>query len=241
MLRITGRLICSSILVLGTVACSPAAGDDDGGGASQRAAATVAEPDAAELLLPPPDGARYDAAASAAENEDDAGGTRRYGTGGEFRAESTVTYVYLTEQSLQDVGRYFVDAADESPHYVDLEDMIADYNTGALDVQEEPAAGLPPDEMEAAIREYGRQGVMSDDEVEESLSRIGRYRQIYPAIRDLTLRYLELAAEEESEERDEYRSVDIEIVRPYVDPGALEVRDRTGIVYTVRHMKRQAD
>lgn len=60
-------------------------------------------------------------------------------------------------------------------------------------------------------------------------------------MKDITLQRLELYIEEDGEGRDEYRYVEVELVRPYVDVSALEVRDRTGIVYHVHRMVRQSD
>lgn len=238
-------LVLSLVLVPGLLA-SPSAPLLPDAGVDAResgvhAAAARQEPDAGEILLPPPPGAEFQPDASRAESEHVAGGPSRYGTSGEYQAEGSVTYVYLTDQSPDEVGHHFLENRHEFPHYVDLDDALS-FETGSptLAFEEEPAAGLPPDEMEAAIRDYAEQGHLTQDELEESLAGLETYRQIYPKIADVTLRVLDFDIEEGHEEgAPEYRMVDVEIVRPYVDPAALEVRDRTAIVYTVHTMKRQ--
>ena len=237
---------CALVALLSSVACSPASAGEEGaeegatrGGRSARAE-SIREPDAADLLVAPPLGAQFQAEASEAENESGNSGSTRYGTTGGFRAERAVDYVYLTDGSLEEVARYYEDATADSPHNVDMEDMFTDYNRDELDVQEESPAGLPPDEMEAMLRQYGEQGVLDEAELEESLENMKTYRKIYPKIKDVTLHTLEFGMEEEFEGRDEYRKVDVHLIRPYVDLAALEVRDRTAIIYTVHYMKRQA-
>lgn len=238
------------ILALSAGACSPAEngeGATRGGESTAPELAPLQEPDAAALLIPPPPGAEYQPASSAAESEDGSGGPSRYGTSGGYEAEESVTYVYLTDEPLEAVARYFVGAREESPYYVDLGDFF-DFDGGYTDlaeeelaVEEEPAAGLPPDELEAMYRQYHEQGILDDEEVEEALAEMGAYREIYPAIRDLTLRTLDFEIEESPEDQDEYRVADVELVRPYIDPAGLEVRDRTAIVYTIHLMRRQQD
>lgn len=240
-MRNGNRVTWSALAVLlASVACSPAsAGEDaaDDGATRSVKSAPIREPDAAELLVAPPAGAEFQAEASEAETEEGASGTRRYGSDGSHRAVRTVDYVYLIDKPLEQVGRYYVDATGDSPHYVDMEDMFADYDSGELDVQEEPAAGLPPDEMEAMLRQYGADGVLDEAKLKEALDNMKTYRKIYPLIRDVTLRMLEFGIEEEPEGRDEYRKVDVELVRPYLDLAALELRDRTAIIYTVHTMR----
>lgn len=239
MIRPRTHLLCALAFGLAVTGCSDAEAGYDGAGSSRAKGTPIPEPDAAALLIAPPPGAEFQARASESENEDGSAGPRRYGSSGGFRAVETRTYVYLTDEPLEEVGRFYVDAADSSIHSVDLEDMIADWNTGDLDVAESAAADMPPDEMEAMFRQLHQQGQIDKEDLDEALSGLERYRKIYPKIKDVTVRSLELEVQEESEGRDEYLTVDLELSRPYVDPADLDVKDRTAIIYTIHRMKRE--
>jgi len=206
-----------------------------------------AEPDVEEILIPPPPGSRYQPEASALESEDTGGGPSTYGSSGHFEAERSVAHVYTTDRSLEEVARYYMGLQEETPHYMNLEDMV-DWDAGpeALNIEEEPAAMLPPDEMEAAIREYVEQGYMTEEEARETVGNMEIYRKMYPKIKDVVLSTLvfdmeESPADGDYDNRQEYRWVEVEITRPFIDAANEEVRNQTAIIYQVYHMKRQGN
>jgi len=245
---IPGLSALTLILALLIAPCSPAGAGDDGTTAeasSNENAPFTSEPETSEILIPPPPGARYQAEASALESESPGGGPSRYGSSGHFEAERSVAYVYATDESLEEVARYYLDLQEEPPHYLNLEEMV-DWDQGpeTLNIEEEPAAPLPPDDMEATVQQYREQGYMDEDEAREMLAHMDIYRKMYPQLQDVVLSTVVFDIEEAPENDDPqsrtgYRYVEVEITRPYVDEVNLEVRDQTAITYIVHHMKLQ--
>jgi hypothetical protein len=245
---INGLSALTLILALLIAACSRAGAGDDGTTAdpsSKEYAPFTSEPETSEILVPPPPGARYQAEASALENESPGGGPSMYGSSGRFEADRSVIHVYVTDEPLEEVARYYLELREETPHYVDVEEMV-DWDQGpeTLNIEEEPAAPLPPDAMEATVQQYREQGYMDEDEAREMLAHMDIYREMYPKLQNVVLSTVVFDIEEapendDPESRTEYRYVEVEITRPYVDEANREVRDQTEITYIVHHMKLQ--
>lgn len=241
------------VLALGVWACSPSEAGDasprnpESSGSSVERAVVITDPEEGELLVPPPPGAEFQSEASEFENEDESDGPSVYGSDGNYEAEHSVSYVFATDQSLEAVARYYLEVQEETLHYVDMEELI-DWDQGpdALNIEEEAAAALPPDELTASLAQYREQGLMTEEEYRESLENADLYRKLYPKIKDVIISSLYFDIEEAwedgaSEPPAEYRYVEVEISRPFVDVPALEVRDRTEILYTVHKMVRQGN
>jgi hypothetical protein len=251
-MRLMNRLPITALvlLALGPIACEPAETDADGVPTAERSstratASAMKEPAPEQLLIPPPPGSEFQPEASEAEHEIGSGPSR-YGSAGNFKAQSSFTYVYLADQSIEEVAHYFVRAREDSPHHIELDELF-DFDGGGytdlmeedLDIQEDSPVELSPDEMQTMIEGFRDQGIYDEEEAKESLATLDVYRKLYPKIKDITVRSLEFEILDEDGGMDEYLLVDVELVRPYIDFAAIEVRDRTAIIYTVHHMKRQ--
>jgi hypothetical protein len=180
---------------------------------SAPAAATPSQPRPEDLLIPPPEQARFDADLSAAATEQWSvmGAERRIsGTGGTWEGRDAQVYVYTTDQPFEDVHAYFMDAARQRG-------MMQENG----EIEEDPLDALPPDVFASVAEAEGIPQRFVD-----------AYRELYPELEGRTGRTAEFSFFD-PRQSDGLRIVDVEIMQPYANLFAGELREQTGIQYSV--------
>jgi hypothetical protein len=194
--------------------------------AAQRAAAPAAraplsEPLGEDLLVPPPDQARFDAELSTAATEllTVVGAEHRVsGTGGTWEGQQAHVYVYITDQPLDDVHAYYMNAARQRG-------MMQENG----EIEDEPLDALPPDVFASVAEAQG---------IPERF--VDAYRQLYPTLEGRMGQVAEFTFYD-TRQADSFRIVEVEIMNPYANLFAGELREQTGIQYSVVTMAQVND